>query len=273
MKNAIIYSIHSSVSPVELNQNFRQLRYSIDTLRQYNKEIPIKVYLSPIGIFDTRTRDVRADNIEYIEFNAVTDSRFYHEVYALWTSHKWPNAFDALEKFDYDNVLYVDADTLWHNDPEKLFTKYGNTNHLWCRNDTAGGKFHSFTKLNATPINDGVNLISKQMLKYKDQILQKREEMVLNWQKEYEDSDDEEIKGGVIHWAAGQYAISEYMASIDNPVHLFDDADVCYAEEYFEKTQQEVSNLVVCHYFNFNTDFFLPKYYSSHVKDMEPIDI
>lgn len=266
MNNAIVYSIHSSEPEIELNRNFRQLRYSLDTLRHYNKDIPVKVYVSPPGILDTITKPISYPNVEYIEFNAEEDPRFEHKVYALWTSHKWPNTFDALIRFNYDNVLYVDSDTFWGADPQILFDKYGDSDHIWAKQDFFYA-FFEIMKLNQTPMNDGVNMVSKKMLRYADRILSERIERVLDWQEEFDDLQDRKLRDEGVQWAACQYAISEFMGYVNKPVKFFDTKDVALAHEYDDMDVNDQLMVVVCHYLNYNTDRFLPAYYSEHVAD------
>lgn len=265
MNNAIVYSMHCSNPEIELNYSFRQLRYSLDTLRHYNKDIPVKVYLSPVGIFDTIERPIAVPNVEYIEFNAEEDPRFEHATYALWTSHKWPSTFDALERFGYDNVLYVDADTFWGADPQILFDKYGNSEYIWSKQDFFDD-FFKFIKLNHTPMNDGVNLVSNKILKYKERILRERIERVLDWQEEFASFEDERLKVEGVQWAACQYAVSEYMGYLGRPVQFFDTKDVCLAHEYENMSVEDQLMIVVCHYLNYNTDYYLPAVYSEHVQ-------
>jgi hypothetical protein len=259
-RNAIVYSIHSSNLEIEHNANFQQLRYSIDTIRKYNKSIDIKVYISPSHIFETRTKPIPRDNVEYIPFDAKADPRFEHQLYALWTSHKWENAFRALEEYQYDNVLYTDADTLWQIDPEYIFAAYGDEECLWAKQDVYD-TFINFLNLDNEVINDGVILLSKKMLKYKNGILKARIDKVLEWQEQYSDLGHYEMRSFGIQWVACQYAVSEYLHEINLPPKYFNKYDVAVLEDYEQMTTKERSTVSLLHYYSFAAHEFLPKEY------------
>lgn len=259
--NAIVYSIHSSHSLIEHNENFQQLRYSIDTIRKYNSDIDIKVYISPSNAFGTRWKTVPTHNVEYISFDAKADPRFEHQLYALWTSHKWQNTFRALEDYGYDNVLYIDADTVWQTDPENIFNKYGNQESIWTKQDVFLD-FMEFMNLDNPVLNDGVNLVSKLMLPYKDALLNARVEKVLGWQEKYLDLGEYDMRVYGVQWAACQYAVSEYLYEAGIPPKFFDKMDVAVLDEYDEMTDSEKASCGVLHYFNFATERFLPPEYT-----------
>lgn len=269
--NAIVYSIHSSNPSIEDNANFQQLRYSIDTLRKYNKDIDIKVYISPSDALETKEKPLPTHNIEYIAFDAKADPRLEHQLYALWTSHKWQNAFRALEDFDYENILYIDTDTFWQSDPEKIFRDYGNQEFIWTKADRYI-KFIDFMKLKNIAINDGVNLLSKKMLKYKDGILNARVEKVLEWQEEYSYLGDYEMRASGIQWAACQYAVSEYLCEIGVPPKFFKEEDVAILDDYESMSLKERSEVGLVHYFNFATHVFLPQEYITQGGSIRPTE-
>lgn len=265
MKNAIVYSLHSNLLKIDSLLQWREMRYSIDTLRKFNKDIPIKIYISPIGVADSATIPLNLHNAEIVEFNAPGYDKLLDQNLARFVSHKWISTFHALETYEYDNVLYVDGDTIWYDDPEKLFSKYGNTDYIYTKRDNFD-LFIDFMKNNgeivAEPMNDGVNLVSKKVLKYKDYILNERFSRVYQWQEKYKDLKDEEITIHGIQWASCQYAISEAMNDIDMPVRFFDTPDVFIASEMDTFEGISESGSVIFHYLNHNAYLFIPFWYT-----------
>jgi hypothetical protein len=261
MKNAIVYSIYSSQDEIELNYNFMQLRYSIDTLRKFNQDIQIYVYVAPEGILETIRGPVNMENVKYISYQCEPNPKLNNEVYATWTAHKWPNAFHALEYFELDNVLYVDADTFWQRDPQELFDKYGNSEYIYAKQDINGQEYSHLLELKAPPMNDGVNLLSKKVLKYKEDLLDARIDKVLEWQNIHQHNPDETIREDLIQWLSCQYAVSEHMYEIGNEIKFFDVSDVALEDEWEEMSPSERREVAVMHYFNYNTEEYLPQMY------------
>lgn len=268
MKNAIVYSIHSNSPKLDPLIAWRQIRYSIDTLRIVNKKIPVKVYISPPGIIDTAVMPYQSENIEYIEFNATADKRIDDANKARLTGHKWISTFNALEKFDFDNVIYVDGDTVWYKDPEILFEKYGGSEHIYSKQDRMDN-FVGFLGIEAPVMNDGVNMVSKKVLKYKDYILKERYDRVFAWQERFRNTHDEQNIYG-IQWLSCQYAVSEAMKEVGIPVKYFDIGDVLLASDPMGCHYPEKSGAVLFHYLAQNTNKFLPKWYNISVGVMTP---
>ena len=135
MKNVIIYSLHSNFPKIDTLLQWREMRYSIDRLREFNKDIPIKIYMSPVGIVESATMPLDLHNAEIIQFNATAYDGLADQNLARFVSHKWNSTFHALETYGYDNALYIDGDTIWYDDPAKLFDKYGNTDYIYTKRD------------------------------------------------------------------------------------------------------------------------------------------
>lgn len=260
MKNAIVYSIFCSDDILEQNYSFLQLRYSIDTLRKFNKDIPVIVYLAPTGILETLRGPVPSDNVTYMTYDIHPNDKLENFFYSLWTSHKWPNTFHALETGGYDNVLYADADTFWQRDPEELFNKYGNDKSIYTKRDSFA-EFESLLQPKSPPANDGINLVSKYLIPYKEDIINARIDKVIEWQRKHEDITDERLIVSGLQWLAYQYAVSECMFELDNPVKFFDKEDVALEDEWNDMTPAERREVAVMHYFNYNTEYYVPQMY------------
>lgn len=259
MKNAIVYSLHSNSPKLDSLLQWRQTRYSLDTLRSLNPDIPVKVYLSPPGILDTAIMPYRKDNVEYIEFDADADIRMDDINKARLTNHKWISTFDALSRFNFDNVLYVDGDTIWYKDPEILFSKYGGNESIYSKIEHMDDLKKTLGIKNDI-MNDGINMVSKYILKYKDYILKERYDRTYAWQEQFRNCHDEDLRYG-IQWAACQYAISEAMSDIGNEVKYFDISDVLLASDEMGCHEPHNSGAIVFHYLNCNSSKFLPAKY------------
>lgn len=259
MSNAIIYSLHSDNPKLDSLVQWRQLRHSIDTLRSVNKEIDIKVYISPVGVLQSAILPIDKTNLEFIEFNAIPYEGFLDQKISRLIAHKWESSFDAHERFDFDNVMYVDTDVIWNKDPEVIFDKYGYTESIYSKQDKYES-FIEFLKPKGIPMNDGINLISKKAIKHKDHILKSRASKVIGWQNKHIDADDEMMTNG-IQWAACQYAVSEAMFEIGNPIKFFDHQDVLLASEMDDLGETDHTKCAAFHYLNNNTNQFLPNKY------------
>lgn len=267
MKNAIVYSIYVNESDASKNYNFEQLKLSVTTIRDINQDIPILVYMSPVGCLP-KYASYPLTTANFIEFDLNWDKRLEHETYAKWTSHKWQSSFHALEKYQLDNILYVDTDTFFQKDPELLFAKYGNRNAIVGKKDISEDWTKVFDVKNGG-MNDGQFLISKNMLKHKDELLKERVNYVLRLQEKFKESTDEYLKITGIQWVSCQYAISEYLHSIGKPLEFFDEEDVHIVHKFdeFKKLDKKIlENFTLVHYLNYNTRFFCPPAYRIYLE-------
>lgn len=271
MNNAIVYSIHVSEKRLSLNYAFEQLKMSIESVRKFNPAIPIKVYLSPSHRIPDNTASVLGENVEVISFIASADIRLDHKTYALWTSHKWQTSFRALREFGFDNILYVDTDTYFQKDPEYLFTKYGNTHSIYGKPDVSDRWTTVFNAKNGG-MNDGQFLLSKHVLKYEKDILRERVDYVYKLQKKFKNEPDDEIRITGVQWVSCQYAISEYLYKIGNPLKWFEEEDV-YIVHNLNRFRvlplHVIQNFAVVHYLNYNMQEFCPKAYEIFKKARE----
>lgn len=265
MKNVVVYSVHSNFPKIDTLLQWREIRYSVDSLREFNHDIDIKIYMSPTGISSSATMPTNMHNVEVIEFDAIAYSGLSDQNLARFVSHKWNSTFHALENYGYDNALYVDGDTIWYDDPEKLFNKYGNSDYIYTKLDKFD-RFVDFMKDNgeifAEPMNDGVNMVSKKVIQYKDYILKERFKRVHCWQEKYKDLKDEEITIHGIQWTSYQYAISEAMNDLGMPVKFFSSDDVLIASEMDSFEEIDKSGAILFHYLNHNAYLFMPFWYT-----------
>ncbi len=250
MKNAIVYSFHVRESSLLLNRCYKQLMYSLYTLRKYNTSIPVYVYIAPI-----KYKIDLGKNINVITFDNKNQDGWPQQ----WTElgfqeflrHRWENAIKTIKDYDLDNILYLDTDTVFYDDVNKLFTKYGNTNNIWAKPDNS---YEIMNKIYCSPgINDGQFIMSKQLAKQE----------ILDHMKFYVDHtlnvnksrlNNEEYMN--LHWLSTQYAVFDYFKDKENPVMHFDENEVML---HLEPLYKDTSCLILQHYFSGNFKNVVPK--------------
>jgi hypothetical protein len=256
MKNAIVYSFHLRNGNLKDLNCYKQLRYSIDTLRRFNKIIPVYVYISPSSI---DTSELGFDkNVNIIKFDIQDDGGWPEDWvkfgYLEFLKHRWQNAIESIHSYDLDNIFYLDTDTVFHGDPQVLFEKYGSTNYVWAKPDNSNDLM---SKVEVWPgMNDGQFILSKELANidimthmkfYVNHILFKHKKNLTN--QEYLD----------LCWVSTQYAVWDYFQNHNNPVKYFDEDEVML---HVEPNHRDTSRLILHHYYSGNTQKFLPKEYS-----------
>jgi hypothetical protein len=255
MKNAIVYSFNLRDGSLKDLACYKQIKYSIDTLRKFNKEIPVYVYISPSSI---NTSDLNlGDNVTIVKFDVDNDGGWPQDWVDVgfldFLKHRWEKAIESVHTYDLDNVLYLDTDTVFHKDVQILFDKYGSTNHMWARPDNSN---ELMSKIEVWPgMNDGQFIMSKQLASkdilthmkfYVNHVLSKNKHKLT----------DEEYRN--LSWVSTQYAVWDYFQNYNNPVKHFDEYEVMVSTEPETKN---TDNLILHHYFSGNTHKFLPKEY------------
>ena len=255
MKNAIVYSFHVREPDIKNNRCYKQLRYSIDTLRKFNKEIPVYVYISPSTI-EAETLNL-GQNISIISFDIEDDGGWPEEWvnlgYLEFLKHRWEKAIECINLNNLDNVLYLDTDTVFHKDPLLLFNKYGSTDFLWAKPDNSE---KLMSKVEVWPgMNDGQFLLSKALAKkeilshmkfYVNHTLSHNKEKLTR--REYLD----------LCWVSTQYSVWDYFKNNNNPVRHFDENEVML---HIEPEIKNTENLILHHYYSGNTKKFVPEEY------------
>jgi hypothetical protein len=255
MKNAIIYSFHVRESSVKDNRCYKQLRYSLDTLRNFNKDIPVYIYISPSSIdtsqlvFDNNTHIIKFDNFSE---DGWPDS-WVNLGYLEFLKHRWENAINSIYEYNLDNVLYLDTDTVFYNDPKILFDKYGSTDSLWAKPDNSDDLMN---KVEVWPgMNDGQFILSKKIAK---QEILDHIKFYVNHTLSYNEKRLTREEFFNLHWVSVQYAVFDYFQNQNNPVKHFDEKEVML---HLEPTYKDTSNLVLQHYYNGNFEKVVPSTY------------
>jgi hypothetical protein len=252
MKNAIVYSFHLRSGDIKDLLCYKQLRYSIYTLRKFNKNIPVYVYISPSSI-DTSYLSL-GENINIVKFDVEDDGGWPKDwLWLDFLKHRWENAIKSIQQHNLDNILYLDTDTVFYNNPEILFNKYGSTEHMWAKPDNSD---ELMAKVEVWPgMNDGQFIMSKEissknildhMKTYVNVILSNNKEKLTD--QEFND----------LSWVCTQYAVWDYFKNNKNPVKHFDEDEVMIATEPEFK---DTSNLILHHYYSSNTSKFVPEEY------------
>jgi hypothetical protein len=252
MNNAIVYSFHVRSGTVKELLCYKQLKYSIDTLRRFNNNIPVYIYISPSNI---NTKNLQlGENITIVKFDVRDDDGWPKGwEWKEFLQHRWENAIKAVLHNKLDNALYLDTDTVFSNNPQTLFDKYGSTEYMWAKPDNS---YDLMKKVDVWPgMNDGQFIISKEVANvnilkhmkfYVNHILSKHKENLTK--KEFND----------LSWVCTQYAVWDYFEHQKNSVRYFDEFEVMIGNETEFK---DISNLVLHHYYSGNTTKFVPQEY------------
>jgi len=255
MNNAIVYSFHLRQGNLKDLACYKQIRYSIDTLRKFNKHIPVYVYISPSNI-DTSDLNLGV-NVNIVKFDVHNDGGWPQDWVDVgfldFLKHRWEKAIESVHKYNLDNVLYLDTDTVFHNDPEILFDKYGSTNHMWAKPDNSDDLMN---KVEVWPgMNDGQFIMSREIAN-KDILTHMKFYVNHLLSKNKDKLTEEEYRN--LSWVSTQYAVWDYFQNNNNPIKHFDEYEVMVSTEPETKN---TDNLILHHYYSGNTHKFLPKEY------------
>jgi hypothetical protein len=259
INNGIVYSFHLRHGELDDLMCYKELLYSIDTLRKYNKNIPIKIFISPPGSYSHAINKINHENVEIIDF--VNDygnnwnEDWIKQGYAEFLVHRWKNALSSIEMFNFDNILYLDTDTIFYKDPEILFEKYGGSYCLWAKPDNTD---FITKKLGIYPaLNDGQFILSKEIAVQKENILNH-----MNWyvndiiEKTKNILNEEEHH--MLLWLTTQYSVYDYFNKQNNPIMHFNPYEVTTD---INSIIDNLSELVLHHYYTNNAEIFLPEKY------------
>jgi hypothetical protein len=237
---------------------FKQLKYSIDTLRKYNEDILVKVFVSPPQTAILQDISFNTKNLEFVPFNNLYGNdwpkKWLDDGYAEFLFHRWKNAFESIEKFDFDNILYLDTDTIFYNNPNLLFEKYGNQDIVYGREDNSNHIMDQINMVNG--LNDGQFILNKSLVHHKNEFLSFMNSYINNMLEKYKNILNEKDFHD-LHWIIVQYSAYEYFSKI-NKIKYFSNTDVMLSTE---PDFLDISNLILHHYYSGNTDRYVPSEY------------
>lgn len=269
-KRAIVYS-YRSVFFEDLidgfgtikNPKWETLMYSLHTLRKFNKDIPVKLFIdSPSLNHSIEELSVKEfENVEIVRFdceNLLGKNIFTHrdDEYGWEHSvfHKWPSAITCIENYELDRVLFLDVDTIFYDDVSKIFDNYS-VDKLWFQKDSYPTEIWELLEFKVGyGINDGVFLLPQEAAKklkdiYVDLFKETRKEL-LDKQKSIEFQDwyglTAEHWMNNTRWVTWQYTSQKILEKLSIPFDLFKIDSVVNALEHLESTS------VLRHYFNGN---------------------
>jgi len=260
MSKAIVYSFYSVPENPNDSPTFVMLQHSLKTLRNYNSDIPVFVYI--YNVQDKTIYEEVLGNIKNLElrFRTYNPPEGLNKSYMLMMEHKWVSVFETLE--EYESVLFTDCDTEFFDDPNSLFVKYNDPTKVYTLGSFLGGDFLKFFKIDKLVMNDGQFLIRDYFLKDKQTFLDARINYMLDKQKELDQmnvsSQDYYNIHSWINWAGAQYGISLLLYELD-AFEEFSIEDVSLFTDLISLDDRK--SLVLFHYFNYNFHNVLPDEY------------
>ena len=260
-KRGIVYSFFQQPKVGGLNNSYHydEMRYSIDTLRYRNGDVPVYVYFSPEGILDNVNHDIRTKhnvNVRYFDNTLINthlwDEKFRVEGFWNLLYHRWQNAIRCVLDHDLDCVLFIDSDTVFHKDVNILFDKYNDRDVVWAKPDNSTPLLNLFNIGGA--MNDGQFLLSKSAAKKLSENLEADQSRLVNYLLNYKDENNLPNK----HWTSIQFA--SYMLCLEKniPVKYFAGDEVMISSEPDTRT---IENLILHHYFSGLRKKYLPEDY------------
>ena len=258
MENGIVYSFHVREDNTRKNYCYKQLRYSLSTLRSFNSEIPVKVFISPAQLANQDDFS-EFDNVEVIGFDNVypddLNDQWVSDGYAQFLLHRWDNAFKALAGYRFQNILYLDTDTVFHGDPEELFLKYAKPKAVICREDNSVEVLSAIGHPGS--MNDGQFILNKSEVSHRRNLMHYTHRYVNKMLEEFYGKIDAKLYHEM-KWILIQIAATNYFRLSDISVEFFEKENVML---HVEVEHLDMSNLILHHYYTGNTQKFLPKDY------------
>lgn len=205
--------------------------------------------------------ELNLNNLKIIKFNTFIDKRMNNAVYASWQHVKWMAAIDCLKRFELDNLMYVDTDTIFQKDPSYFFKKYGNSDYIYGRNDVVD-EYTSILNVDGRGMNDGIFILSKTTIPYLKNLVSARSDYVYNAQERFKDSNSFLQTDWMAQWLSGQHGVFEYLKKINKPLKTIDNDDIYEVvsyDKYKNLTEEEKNKYAIIHYFNFNAMYFCPQ--------------
>lgn len=259
-KRGIVYSFYRRPHQ-SLNNSFHydEMRYSLDTLRQHNQDMPVFVYMSPEGALDNLTHDIRNKhnvNIRYFD-NTLTNPHLWREDFiseGYWELlfHRWNNAINCVLENDLDCVLFLDGDTIFHKDVNILFDTYNDRNIVWAKPDNSGKLLELFNLGGA--MNDGQFLLSKSVAKQLVENFEIEQSKIVDYLLNYEDKDNLPNK----LWTSIQFASYILCKNKGIPVNYFVKDQVMLSTE---PDHHNTEKLILHHYFAGSRTKYVPEDY------------
>lgn len=265
-KRAIVYSFYKKPHQnINLSHHYDEMRYSIDTLRLHNKDIPVYVYMSPEGIFDGVTHDIRTKHNVHVRYfdntfknpHLWTDKIFVEKEHWHVLFHRWKNAIDCALRDDIDCVLFIDSDTIFYKDPNAIFDNHNDRNAIWAKPDNSRDLIELFSL--GLAMNDGQFLLSKAVAQRLVENFEVEQSKCVNHLLKLKD--DKNLKNK--QWTSIQFGTYLLCRNKGIPIKYFNQNQVMTGAEP-DRLGKE--NLILHHYFSMDIARYLPKEYKDRQK-------
>ena len=259
----IVYSIYSDKTDIDNLLQWRELLFSLKTLRSINKEVSVKVYVSPPDRINNITMFPDMNNLEIIPIQNLNNNySILGKKVSMWLEMKYNAAFHALSTFPYDKVLMIDPDTIYYKDPSGLFEKY--QDDVFYSAPDNNQELFDYLQTNKEYMNDGVVIIPRWSLEIKNELLFARDNFTNNLVNRYKNTlgDEDTFWRNSIGWASPQYGIYDYLLNIDRPVKYFDSKDVANLSDWNPGLPP-----TILHYWHVGYQDHLPKEYWPGIDD------
>jgi hypothetical protein len=262
--NAVVYSIHAH-SPIESNAHWQLFVNSVVSLREYNSTIPVICYLNSVDHLVPAVNEFFANhNVTLMVYDencffgvqqqplTGTDNAWQW----AFIIHKWPNVIDAMEKLHLSRALFVDTDTYWRGDVQRIFDDYP-PDRIWYRSEYTG---YIPRVLEAEmAMNDGVFLLSQEhatriqpyyFTRYNTLMTQYlMENKPLLTADQYEQ----------IAWSGWQYITHIILRELALPTGEFDPNQVAFSNEPTGFQEKDANSpLILHHYYKTNIYLYQP---------------
>jgi len=252
LKKAIVYSL-SFDDDYSQHHNYKQILKSISSIRKFSNIDIIFFYSSKFDL--SKESFFNDNNINLVKFNN-------DDVFVKWTDkipeypwnrhlhHRWHNIIESLKKFNLDQVLYLDTDTIFYKSPEELFNKY-NKDIFYLKKELDDKVVNDLTSsLNIMPaINDGQIIISKNAFGphidfFMTMLVDKISHFTNVIYDKLNSSNDH-----IFFWTISQYSAFSVIKDLEIQHEYFDEDDISLGINF---DKQDKSKIFIHHYFSSN---------------------
>ena len=260
----IVYSIHSENKNINDLLQWREFLYSNNTLRKFNKDVPVRLYVSPPDrVWDISRFPDTMENLTIVPISNPISNNVLGDEIAKRLDMKFYSAFDTLANSDYDRVLMIDPDTVYFKDPDLLFDKY-TADYMYATTDYSPD-FFNLIKTKKVYMNDGIVIVPRWTLEMKDELLAARDRWVVDKAEELKNvlTDEDHMWRNSLGWSASQYGIYDFLQETSKPVMYFDPRDVANLSDW----EKGCKSPVLLHYWHIGYHDHLPEEYKQGIID------
>ncbi len=257
LKRAIVYSLSFDDEYSE-HHNYKQIIKSISSIRKFSNIDILFFYSSRFDL--SKEIFFKDNNIKLIKFNN-------DDILIRWTDkipeypwnrhlhHRWHNIIESLEKFDLDQILYLDTDTIFYKSPEELFDKY-NKDIFYLKKELDDKVVNDLTSILAIrpAINDGQIIISKKAFGphakfFMTMLVDKISHFTDIIYDKLDSSNDH-----ILFWNISQYSAFSVIKDLKIDHDYFDEEDISLGVNF---DKQDKDKIFIHHYFSSNMSRYI----------------